>query len=382
VSDQFHFRYILHAGAIAICLPNSKYAGCRDGIESAMPWKPIVRRVSGVSLIANRSRGPIRWGASQRMNGSTEFLYQHGYAILFVAVLAEQAGLPFPSSPLLVAAGALAGLHRMHLAAVLGLAVAASLVSDSVWYLLGRRLGGSILNHVCRVTLEPQTCVSRTHSIYFRYGAKSLLFCKFVPGLGTLGPPMAGMMEVAPMRFVLLDAGGALVWSGSFTVIGWIFRSELEALGAAMARLGSGFAILIVSALVLYVALKYIQRRRLYGALRIARISPFELRQRLQAREKLIVIDLRDTIAWQEGRIPGSLHLDRTEVDALTPGTGFSEAIFYCSCPNEAASARAALRLKRMGASRVRPLEGGFELWKSLGFPVETRGAVNAVSAP
>src|SRR5580698_4958799 len=129
------------------------------------------------------------------MNTLTEFLLQHGYMILFFGVLAEQIGLPFPSSPLLLAAGALLGTHRLNAVAVLGIAISASLISDSVWYNLGRRRGGTILGHVCRISLEPDTCVSKMHAVYSRYGAKALLFCKFLPGLGTLGPPMAGMMD-------------------------------------------------------------------------------------------------------------------------------------------------------------------------------------------
>ena len=139
----------------------------------------------------------------------THFLLQHGYMIVFAGVLAEQLGLPFPSGSLLLAAGALLGTYRLNLAAILGIAIAASLISDSVWYCLGRRRGGAILVHACRVSLDPDTCVSQMHRVYSRFGAKALLFCKFVPGLGTLGPPMAGMVGLAPWKFLSLDAGGA-----------------------------------------------------------------------------------------------------------------------------------------------------------------------------
>jgi membrane protein DedA with SNARE-associated domain/rhodanese-related sulfurtransferase len=313
------------------------------------------------------------------MNASTGFLLEHGYSILFLAVLAEQIGLPFPSSPLLLAAGALAGLHRLNPLSVLSIAIIASLLSDSVWYLLGKKEGSAILARVCRVSIEPDTCVSRMHRVYFHYGAKSLLFCKFVPELGTLGPPMAGMMGLAPWRFLLLDAGGALLWSGSFVAVGWVFREQLETLASAMGRLGTWFALAAVSAIVGYAAWKYIQRRRFYRTLRIARITPFELRHLMDAREKVIVIDLRDPSEWREGRIPGSLQFEESQLDKMIPAMANAEAILYCSCPNEAASARAALRLKRSGVRRVRPLEGGFEQWRKLGFPVEQYRAFKAV---
>src|SRR5271156_441502 len=230
----------------------------------------------------------------QRMTTSTEVLLHHGYTILFLTVLAEQIGLPLPSSPLLLAAGALAGLHLLNPLLVLATALAASLLSDAVWYVLGRRRGNSILGRVCQVSIEPETCVSRMHTVYYRYGAKSLLFCKFVPELGTLGPPMAGMMGVPPGQFLLLDAGGALLWSGAFVVIGWAFRAQLELIGIEIARLGTGFAIAIASAIAAYAAWKYIQRRRFYKSLRVARITPFELKHLMDARESLRIFDLRN----------------------------------------------------------------------------------------
>jgi membrane protein DedA with SNARE-associated domain/rhodanese-related sulfurtransferase len=305
------------------------------------------------------------------MNPSTEFLLHHGYSILFLAVLAEQIGLPLPSSPLLLAAGALAGLHLLNPLLVLSIALAASLLSDSAWYVLGRRRGNSILGHVCRVSLEPETCVSRMHTVYYRYGAKSLLFCKFVPELGTLGPPMAGMMGVPPWRFLLLDAGGALLWSGAFVAIGWAFRAQLELLGVEMARLGTWFAIAIASAILVYAAWKYVQRRRFYRSLRVARITAYELKHLMDARESLIIFDLRDPVEWREGRIPGSVQLDQGQVVSTVTEKTDAEVILYCSCPKEADSARAALQLRRRGVRHVRPLEGGFERWQELGFPVE-----------
>jgi membrane protein DedA with SNARE-associated domain/rhodanese-related sulfurtransferase len=312
------------------------------------------------------------------MSHSVEFLLRHGYAILFLAVLAEQIGLPFPSSPLLLAAGALVGMHLFNPAVVLFVAVSASLLSDSVWFDLGRDRGNEILGHVCRVSLEPETCVSKMHSAYFRYGAKSLLFCKFVPGLGTLGPPMAGMMKLAPWRFLALDAAGALSWSGAYVALGWMFQAQLEALAAGMATFGIWLAIALASIIFFYASWKYIKRRRFYRSLRIAQITPYELRQRMDAGEKLIVIDLRDPSEWREGRIPGSLQFEQSQLDKMIPAIAQAEAVLYCSCRNEADGARAALRLKHRGVRRVRPLEGGFERWLELGFPVEQYGRLSA----
>jgi membrane protein DedA with SNARE-associated domain/rhodanese-related sulfurtransferase len=305
------------------------------------------------------------------MSASAEFLLQHGYSILFVTVLVEQIGLPFPSGSLLMAAGALAGLHFLNPILVLSTALAASLLGDSPWYVLGKRRGNSILGWACQVSIEPDTCVSRMHTVYYRYGASSLLFCKFVPQLGTLGPPMAGLMGLQPGRFLLLDSGGALIWSGAFVTIGWICREQIELIGVQGAKMGTRLAIAIVFTVVMYALWKYIQRRRFYRKLRLARITPFELKHLMDTQARLNIFDLRNPGEWREGRIPGSLPLEQQQVHSMVPAKTDAEVVFYCSCPKEADSARAALRLKQRGVPRVRPLEGGFERWNELGFPVE-----------
>src|ERR1700679_28381 len=129
------------------------------------------------------------------MNATVEFLLQHGYLLLFVFVLAEQSGLPIPSTPMLLAAGALAGLGRMNLAFAWSLAIFASLIGDSLWFLLGRWRGASILNVFCRISLEPDTCVQKTRTTYGKHGVNWLLFAKFVPGLSTIAPPIVGMFK-------------------------------------------------------------------------------------------------------------------------------------------------------------------------------------------
>jgi membrane protein DedA with SNARE-associated domain/rhodanese-related sulfurtransferase len=315
------------------------------------------------------------------MNATVEFLLQNGYLLLFAFVLAEQSGLPIPSTPMLLAAGALAGLGRMNLAFAWSLAIVASLIGDTLWFALGRWRGFSILNVFCRISLEPDTCVQKTQTTYSKHGANWLLFAKFVPGLSTIAPPMAGMFKVTIWRFLGMDTAGAVLWSGAYLVVGWIFRDQLELVAALLARLGSGLIVVLVGGIVLYIAFKYIQRQRVYRDLRIARITPAELRRRMDKSEHVIVIDLRSDFEQAEGRIPGSLIAVGDNVEELISTIdpthiAESEVVLYCSCPNEISSARAAMRLKRHGVKRVRPLEGGFPVWKELGYPIELPNAV------
>jgi membrane protein DedA with SNARE-associated domain/rhodanese-related sulfurtransferase len=284
---------------------------------------------------------------------------------------------------MLLAAGALSGLGRMNLAFAWSLAIVASLVGDSLWFILGRLRGFSILNVFCRISLEPDTCVQKTQITYGKHGANWLLFAKFVPGLSTIAPPMAGMFKVTPLKFLGMDSAGALLWSGAYLIVGWIFRDQLELAADMLARLGSRLIVVLVGGLVLYVAYKYIQRQRVYRDLRIARIAPLELKSRMDKGEKVIVVDLRSDFERADGCIPGALVAVGDNVEELVTTIGpaiiaESEVVLYCSCPNEISSARAALRLKRQGVKRVRPLEGGFPVWKELGFPIEMPARNNA----
>jgi len=316
------------------------------------------------------------------MTHPMEFLLKHGYMVLFVAVMAEQMGLPIPATPFLLAAGALAGLHVFNLGKVLVLAVMASIISDCIWFYMGKRRGASILGLLCRISLEPDSCVATMQAVYSRYGSKSLLFAKFVPGLTTIAPPMAGMFKLPLWKFMLLDAGGALLWASGYSAVGWIFRGQLEILAVALARFGAGLGGTVAFALVLYICVKYVQRKRIYRDLRIARIAPIELKSRMDAGEDLTIVDLRSAIERQEGRIPGSIQLTDEDLDSRVAAMAGTEVVLYCSCPNEFSSARAAIRLKQRGVARVHPLEGGFPLWRDLGFPVEDAESDSTVNDP
>lgn len=213
------------------------------------------------------------------MSSAQSFLLDHGYSVLFLSVLVEQIGIPIPSTPMLLASGALIGLHRMNLGFVLGLAATASLISDSVWFYLGKERGGAILARVCGMSIDPDQCVSRTHSAFSRYGPESLLFAKFVPGLGTLGPPVAGLLALPLWKFLLLDLGGALAWSGAYVALGWVLRTQLEDLAAACSRWASLVTVCLVAGLAILIGIEYFRRRHLYRSLPVERVGQTIVRQ-------------------------------------------------------------------------------------------------------
>ena len=251
------------------------------------------------------------------MSETARFLLAHGYSVVFAWVFAEQVGLPIPSIPILLAAGALAGSHQLSFTAALGLALAASLLSDFIWYELGRTRGHAVLNLICRISLEPDSCVRRTEDIFVRHGARSLVYAKFVPGLGTVAPPLAGLFRMRPLVFGLWDAAGALAWAGGFLGTGYLFSSELESVARYALRLGAWLVVLLIGALAAYLAWKYIERRRFIRNLRIARITPAELKRKLDAGEDVVVVDLRSSIEFdaEEAKLPGALHMDPKEIE-------------------------------------------------------------------
>ncbi|MFQ5913692.1 MAG: VTT domain-containing protein [Nitrospinota bacterium] len=251
------------------------------------------------------------------MQESIQFLIGYGYAVLFVWVLAEQIGLPIPSVPLLLAAGALAGAQQFNLILAISLAVAASLLSDIIWYEIGRLRGGRVLRLLCRVSLEPDSCVRRTENAFARYGVHPLVVAKFVPGLNTAAPPLAGIIGMRRSRFLLFDGLGALLWVGAFVGLGYVFSDQLERMLASVPRLGKWLGTVLGAGLAAYIGWKYLARRRFLRRLRITRITPEELKERLDAGERVIIVDLRHSVdfAAEPQRIPGAISLPIEELE-------------------------------------------------------------------
>jgi membrane protein DedA with SNARE-associated domain len=263
-----------------------------------------------------------------------EFLLRHGYLVVAVWVFAEQAGLPVPSSPLLLAAGALCGTGHLNLGICLGLAVCASVLADTLWYQLGHRKGIKVLQLLCRISLEPDSCVRRTEGIFEKQGAKSLLIAKFVPGLSAVATPLAGIFHMRLRRFLLFDVLGALFWAGTFLGVGYLFADQIEDVAAKASQLGGWLLVLLASLLGGYVAFKFAARQKFLRDLRISRITVDELKEKIDAGEALSIVDLRHSLDFEADpeTIPGAVHIDSkelTEKDDLLPAG--REIILYCT---------------------------------------------------
>lgn len=269
------------------------------------------------------------------MKHTLEFLLRHGYAVLFASVLIEQLGLPLPSIPILLAVGALAGHGDLGFVPALLTALLACLIADNTWYWLGVYRGASILNLLCKISLEPDSCVRKTENMFLKYGARGLLFSKFVPGLSTAACPLAGMFRMEIWKFCLFDGAGSLIWAGAYSGLGYLFRDQLEDLAQKALGMGSWLLTLIVCGVGGWILWKYIERRRFYSELRVARISPEELLELLKSNAPPTVVDVRNALEWTvagASKLPGALHMSFEELDQRLNEIPLDrDVILYCT---------------------------------------------------
>ncbi|MGI8771556.1 MAG: VTT domain-containing protein [Acidobacteriaceae bacterium] len=301
------------------------------------------------------------------------FFIHYGYIVLFLWIAAEQLGMPLPSVPLLITAGTLTATHQMRLSLVIGAAVAACMLSDSLWYYMGKRFGGTVVRLLCRFSLESTTCVRRTENRFQKYGAWALLFAKFVPGLSTVAAPLAGQTGMRFRSFFQADFAGAVIWSLSMVLIGRFFGDVMKHHPSGLHTLTQSAGVLFLLVIVALLASRVLKQRAFLQQLRGSKIEPEELKAMLDQGQEVHIIDLRHPLDY----LPDPRMLPGAEL--LTPETlvARSESIprdrdivLYCTCPSDATSARMALRLRKLGIYRVRPLRGGFEGWKKLSYPL------------
>jgi len=314
------------------------------------------------------------------MHSIVQFLVKNGYPVLFVGVFANQVGLPVPGILFLLAAGALAGSGRLSLIAALGLAVSASLLADLAWYEAGRRWGDRILHFIYSLATDPDAAERRSKKNFAKYGPAVLLVAKFVPGLDAAAPPLAAISGTSRLRFLTFDAVGAGLWSGVYSGLGYAFSRDLDRAAAYAARMGQLFALVAFAGLCIYLGRKLARWCRFIREFRLARITPEELKAKLDAGEQVFIVDLQGR--WSHPRerqgIPGAVRIDPYRLghyrayDRKTPAPlpRDREVVLYCDSPHEFTSARVALAMQQRGFSRVRPLAGGLRAWQERGFLV------------
>jgi membrane protein DedA with SNARE-associated domain len=261
------------------------------------------------------------------------FIRSYGYPAVFAGVMGEQFA-PIPGEPLLLAAGALAGTGHLSLGLAAAVAFLGAAVGDVVWYEIGKQGGHRVIRWLCRVSIEPDSCVRRSEEILGRRGAGALLVAKFVPGLHSVAQPLAGALGMRRGPFLVFDLLGALLWVGLYVGLGYAFQAQFARALSLAERLRGGTLLAAAGALAVYLAVKVVRRQRFLRSLRIARITPDELKAKMDLGESVFVVDLRHRVEVQAEPtgIPGALHLDPGELDRAA-GTipRDRDVVVYCT---------------------------------------------------
>ncbi len=308
------------------------------------------------------------------MDSLSELFREYGLASVFVVVLLEQIGAPIPALPVLLLAGAAATQDPLYGLYALVLAMVASTLGDLAWYAAGRRYGHRVLKTLCRVSLSPDSCVRQTENTFERRGAATLIVAKFLPGLSTVAPPVAGALGLRPGTFLIFNGAGAALWAGVGILAGLLFHGQIDWLLERTSELGGPALAIVAALLAAYIGWKWWERHRFLKSLEAARISVDELYAMMGRGEKLVILDVRSkTHRDLHGlRIPGALPFDLDAIDHVASGISPDhEVIVYCACPNDASAVNVAGILRRRGFKRVRPLAGGIDAWTAAGLGLE-----------
>ncbi len=316
------------------------------------------------------------------MNEIVWLVTMHGYWLLFLCVLGRQACLPIPANLFVLAAGALAGFGKLSVIGVIAFSVAAFVVADLAWYEVGKRHGGKALHFIRKATKRQHSEADRLAKVFARHGVKVLLFSKFMLGLDALAAPASGFYRIKPSSFILYDALGAALWTSVYVTLGYIFRAQLNRIVAYSKQIGVATVWVGVTLLGVFVIRRLLRHYRLLRACRISQLTADQLACKLIAGESLVILDLQ-RCSWNAQwpiAIPSAIRCDRHQLDQLadqyrTLDSETKQAVvIYCSTSDEHVSIRAARTLRRNGCQHVWVLAGGFDAWRSRGFPV-TRNA-------
>ena len=293
-------------------------------------------------------------------------IMQYGPWLVFGNVLLQQLGLPVPVWPTLLVVGSLAaGWPQLALALVA--AVGAAMVADRFWYWLGRRYGYKVLALLCRLSLNPGSCVTQTEQRFGRWGAPALLVAKFVPGFSAVAAPVAGLSRMPVARFTLAAASGAALWAGAGLLTGWLLRGEVGQALAWMRTHGPLALLGLGAAVALWLGAKAWRRHRFRQMAAMPHIDIGDLRAGLAGAAPPRLLDFRSpALIAADGPIAPARAMQLRGLARHARGWPRDAAIVtLCACPEDATAIRAAHALRRMGFAQVRPLRGGYDAWRA-----------------
>lgn len=294
----------------------------------------------------------------------TQTLRQDAVTVVFLNVLLQQLGLPVPAVPTLLLAGSLA-LTSSSLIQVLAAAVVASVLADWLWYWSGKMFGYRVLAGLCKLSINPSSCVSQTEARFIRWGISSLVVAKFIPGFSTVAPPIAGALRMSQAGFLLAAGVGAGLWAGAALSAGWLLQDAVQSAIAMLDRHAARALGLVLVLLAVWLGWKLWQKYRFRKFCAVPHVTPAELLAALDSDSPPLVLDLRGaTMIAETGPIAGARV---AEHDFLHQAVGDwpkdRPIVTLCACPEDAGAVQAARHLLKAGYLSVRPLKGGYEAW-------------------
>lgn len=288
--------------------------------------------------------------------------------VVFLNVLLQQVGLPVPAVPTLLLAGSLAA-GGGQFGRVLGAAILASVIADWLWYLAGRAFGYRVLAGLCKLSINPGSCVSQTEARFIRWGVGSLVVAKFIPGFSTVAPPIAGALRMGLPGFLAAASAGAALWAGLALGAGWVLRGEVRTAIAALDERAGSVLLVALGLAALWLGWKLWQKYRFRRFCAVPHVSPEELRAALDGEPPPLLLDLRGaTMIAETGPIPGARVAEHDRLlDAVGDWPKNRPIFTLCACPEDAGAIQAARLLLGAGYLSVRPLKGGYEAWLAHG---------------
>jgi membrane protein DedA with SNARE-associated domain/rhodanese-related sulfurtransferase len=299
------------------------------------------------------------------------------YPTILLAVFANQLCLPVPAVLFLITAGALVGRGSLNFSIVVLVGVVGSLAADYGWFMAGRWGGFRVVRTLCAFSANGQHSAVRARTLFARWGLPGLVLAKFVPGLDGLMPPLAGALNVTTVLFLLFDAMGALFWSAGYCFLGYLFSDRLNVVAAMVARTSKILAI-VLACVLCYLLWRAWELLRTIRQLQLRTISPALLHEKLQAGDRIAVLDLLDVEGQEDptivAGIPGAARISPTPLrsSAQVRVPTDVQLVLCCSSRNQITSARTAVLLRRKGITNVWVLEGGLKAWRELDLPVTT----------
>src|ERR1700686_2233902 len=237
------------------------------------------------------------------MNDLLSIIARSGYALTFGLLFAEALGLPFPAAIALVAAGAAIASHALSGPAVLLAAMLALMIGDSAQFWLGRYTGWALLGFLCRMSMNPETCILRSAESFYKRGKATLIIAKFIPGINTMAAPLAGSMKMRFGQFLRLDFLGSAIYALSYLALGYLARDFLAVILRGFHAAGRAMEAVIVAALISYAIYRVVQYRK-HSVYRIVpRVQVQELAQRLasEGKSNLLIVVVRSPGYYDSG---------------------------------------------------------------------------------